>query len=146
MARAGTALERAADIHPGKVVTIHEAPSLGLVTADPGEVKDWAEALPEKFLICRDINHRWSGYRAYREGKGRNAGFTRVLRCTACRTEREDTLDSRGYKVGTKYHYPDGYLTPKGTGRMGSDSRAALRLVSVLHAVDKTPDRPEEDA
>lgn len=142
---ATTATARAVAPTRGKIATIYEAPTLGLVVADPAEVKDWAEALPERFLICRDINHRWGGYRAYREGKGRNAGFTRILRCGLCRTEREDTLDSRGYKIGTKYHYPEGYLTPKGTGRMGSDSRAALRLVSVMGAVEKTPTGKDRD-
>lgn len=107
--------------------------------ADPREVRDWAENLPGKFLICRDLNHDWSGYRAWATGRGRSLLYTRVLKCKKCTTEREDTLTSQGFKVGTKYNYPDGYLTPKGTGRLGSDARAALRLVSVISHLGERP-------
>lgn len=113
----------------------------GTVTmADPSEVASWAVGLPERFLICRDVNHRWGAYQAWKEGTARNAGYTRVLKCGGCRTLRVDTLDSQGYKISTKYEYPEGYLHT-GMGRMGQDSRAAIRLTGLETMAAKTPAR-----
>jgi len=74
-------------------------------------------------LVCRDVGHAWNliGYWLY------GADRKRLLRCTRCESEREDTLIPRyGYTLKRRYIYADGYLNDKGTVLDKSDYRAEL--------------------
>lgn len=101
--------------------------------ADPDAVAAWSEDLGDAFLTCRDFGHTWKAFRAYAEG----GGYVRILKCPRCKTEREQTLDRRGMVIASHYIYPEGYQAPKGSGRMDSEGRGALRLVSVMRQVEK---------
>lgn len=95
--------------------------------AQLGEVAEFAESLPERFLHCRELGHTW---RPFTAGRHRDGGFERVLRCTRCRTRRVQEISSRGMVVSNKYIHPDGYLH-KGFGRIVGEGRGLLRLESL---------------
>lgn len=101
--------------------------------ADLGDVAEFAEALPEKFLYCREMGHNW---RPYSAGKYRDGGFERILRCSRCRTRRVQEINSRGVVLVNKYIHPEGYLH-KGMGRIVGEGRGVLRLESIKRIVAK---------
>lgn len=103
----------------------------GPLYAPPSEVADFAANLTISFLLCRDIGHNWRPFGAQYMADGY---YERVLRCTRCKTERWETITTRGSKNGTHYKYPDGYQH-KGLGRIVGDGKDALRLESILRAV-----------
>jgi hypothetical protein len=96
-------------------------------------VSEWAETLPDAFLQCRDFGHTFRPFRAWLDS-AMNC-YQRVLRCGRCKTERRQALSFRGEILSSTYAYEDGYLAPKGTGRMDVNARAGLRLESTLRLV-----------
>lgn len=104
--------------------------------ADPEEFDRWAKDLQEKFLLCRDMGHTWSPFRAALNQDLRV--YERILRCRRCGTKRHQTLDLRGGLKGTHYEYPDGYQAPPGSGSFDKDARSFLRLESITRLIDRT--------
>lgn len=88
----------------------------------------WTQELPDEFLLCRDIGHTWRPSSARITDHGT---FERTMRCGRCKTERHQELSPSGAILSGGYHYEDGYLAPKDTGRMSSGSRDHLRLESI---------------
>lgn len=97
--------------------------------ADPADVREMAEGMPQEFLECRDFQHMWRPMGCRYQVKTQT--YERSLKCERCDTVKSQVLSRTGAVLGTKYEYADGYTT-KGNGRMGSEARDALRLVSVL--------------
>ena len=95
--------------------------------ADPDDVQEFAESLPERFLYCREMGHNWKPFSA---GRYKDGGFERVLRCTRCRCRRIQSISSRGLIVASSYEHPDGYLL-KGLGHIVGEGRGLLRLESI---------------
>lgn len=91
----------------------------------------WVEELPEQFTSCRETRHHWSPWRV---SKG-EVTYTRTLRCGRCHAEKDQEVDRRGYIIGTKMHYPAGYLAPPGMGRLDTDDMAHMRLVILRRAL-----------
>ena len=94
---------------------------------------DWTDELDDRYLLCRDIGHTWRPFRA----QIADSAYWRVMRCGRCKTEREQTLSMSGEILAGHYNYPEGYLTPAGTGRLYGHHRAHLRLESVLRLIGK---------
>ena len=104
------------------------------VSTEVAEVyTEWVLDLNDQQLLCRDIGHTWRPFRAYLT----EYGYERILRCPRCRTERAQSLSPRGHVLEGHYSYPDGYLAPKGVGRMDSDARDLLRLESIGRLIAK---------
>lgn len=91
------------------------------------DVSEFAEALPEEFLACRELGHHWQPWAA---GLHPDGGFDRTLRCSRCHTEKHQELSNRGSVLTSRYNHPDGYLT-KGLGRITGDGRGVLRLEAI---------------
>lgn len=106
--------------------------SQGPSYAHPDDVRDWAEGLKESYLQCRELGHNWRPHTA--RWSSEFEGFERRLRCTRCRTVREQVLSAHGAVVTNQYLYPDGYQT-HGMGRVVGDGRDALRLESIQRAL-----------
>lgn len=123
---AARALDDQAPTRLREVPRLSEA-ATGPHYADPGDVREFAGTLPEKFLHCREMNHNW---RPYTVGGHPDGGYERVLRCTRCRTRRVQHLTASGAVISSKYIYPDGYES-KGLGRIVGEGRDALRLESI---------------
>lgn len=95
--------------------------------AQLSDVEEFAASLPDKFLHCRELGHLWRPFTAGRHADG---GFERVLRCTRCKTKRQQSLNSRGMIMSNQYIHPEGYLT-EGIGRIVGEGRGLLRLESI---------------
>lgn len=95
---------------------------------------DWSDALPDAFILCRDIGHQWRPYRAWWSGPDK--AYRRVLECTRCETTRTQLIDRRGHVSTGHYLYPEGYVSPPGMGRVDGAGRDALRLGSLLRLLD----------
>lgn len=106
------------------------------------DVSQWAQHLPEAFLLCRDLGHQWGPYRGWHDRRQRE--YVQVLMCGRCRAERIRHLDYSGRRVSQSYAYPDDYLAPAGSGVLTADGRADLRLVSLMRLIDETDELPDE--
>lgn len=95
------------------------------LTADTAVVAEFAQGLDEGALACRDVGHAWRSRKVIR----RRWGFERVMVCRDCHAERREDLDRMARRVKAyAVQYPDGYLLPKGSGRLDADGKAAMRL------------------
>jgi hypothetical protein len=104
-------------------------------TGNPQEVQAWADELPDRYLLCRDLGHTWKPFTARWDAEAR--AYVRELKCSRCKAIRSQHLDAYGSVVSGGYDYPDGYQAPAGTGRITGDGRGALRLSSTLRLIDK---------
>lgn len=105
------------------------------------EVQEWAQTLSQEQLLCRDLGHQWTPYRAWHDKANRE--YVQVLACSrGCGAQRNRRLDYRGQRVGQHYSYDDNYLAPKGSGALSADGRADLRLVSLMRLIDESAEEP----
>ena len=79
----------------------------------------------QSYLMCRDIGHGWKPWNAIIERRPRR--IKRILKCRDCGAERTQYLNSDYEIAGNSYRYPQGYLRPKGQGRLTGRDRADLR-------------------
>lgn len=101
---------------------------------EPVSAETFASHLPARFLRCRELGHVWRPHTVSREAGG--VGFFRRLKCSECKTEREQLLDSHGHVVRNGYHYADGYLAD-GHLQRGTYSRDVFRLEAIVRYLDK---------
>lgn len=106
------------------------APRPGL-WANNDEIASFAEELPDEFLLCREMGHRWLPHDAEEH---RDGSFTRVLRCPRCKTRKVQDISARGVIERTQYRHPEGYLH-EGMGRIAGDGRGVLRLASIRRTI-----------
>lgn len=102
--------------------------------ADLSEVEHFANDLPEEFLLCREMGHRWLPYQAALNHDGT---YHRALRCPRCKTRKEQEISSRGAILATHYKHPEGYLH-EGMGRIAGDGRGVLRLAAIQRTIMRT--------
>jgi hypothetical protein len=106
------------------------------VAPDDGVSFDsWVRDLPDRFIDCRNDNHRWRTLRIDWDADHHN--YRKNDRCTNCRTERERRIGRDGAVLSNRYSYPDQYLAPKGVGAYDKDSRAEMRLSGIMRWIDK---------
>lgn len=105
--------------------------------ADVSEVEEFAQGLKESFLYCREMGHNWRPFSARRIRAKDGGGFLRTLRCTRCKTTREQEISRAGLVFSNKYIHPEGYLH-KGMGRIVGEGRGVLRLESLKRLTAKT--------
>lgn len=98
-------------------------------------IEAWVEALPDSFMLCRDMGHTWRPFRAFWDETLK--GYIRIIRCGRCKTERRQLISSTGEVLRGYYQYNEGYQVPKGVGRFGVEGRAYLRLESTLRIIGK---------
>lgn len=96
--------------------------------ATPGEVEEWASQAQDGWVECRaTAHHSWEPETASHNGARHYFDVTE--RCRYCEATRSYVLDEYGdYLSHPSTKYPDGYLLPKGAGRVGSDTRGRLRV------------------
>jgi hypothetical protein len=104
-------------------------------SADVQAVADWASRLIDSYIMCRDMGHTWRPFKANYQQE-MNA-YNRVLRCGRCKSERDQIIGLNGLILSGHYVYPEGYLTPEGSGRVNGNGRGALRLESTLRLIGK---------
>ena len=107
------------------------------------DVTTWAQALPSRFLECRDLGHVWRPLSAYLAEVAlseteRVPVFEQTMRCSRCRTERHRRLGAgTGAILGNAYTYQDGYLTPPNSGRLTTGDRDGLRLEALTRTLTR---------
>jgi hypothetical protein len=101
---------------------------------DTRTAEQFAATLPDKVLHCRELGHVWRPSTVTFDELAR--AYDRRLRCTSCRTERIQVLDSRGHVIQNSYKYPDGYLA-KDVDRVGQ-SRDVYRVEAVVRFLHAT--------
>lgn len=112
------------------------------MTTDAGKaisVDTFAHGLNDKQLACRELGHVWVQWdvEVIRDGR-RLGGYSRVMRCRQCKTERRQVLDSSGSVVSNGYRYADGYLA---ANVQGGYTRDVFRLESVSRWLDSHQSR-----
>lgn len=117
------------------LTVVPDEPDSGPRFATMSEVEEFAVELPEEFLQCREMGHRWLPFQAT---ENPDSSFERVLRCPRCKTRKEQQISSRGVILSTQYKHPEGYLHA-GLGRIAGDGRGLLRLESIRRSIAKTP-------
>ena len=96
------------------------------------EAARWLGHLTPGQVMCRSFGHSWQPHTA--EWIAAEGSFKVVLVCTRCSTGDEEMtrtlwLSNEGRpQVGGGYHYPHGYVMPKGTGGFNPVMRGAVRL------------------
>lgn len=94
------------------------------------EIEEFAAQLTTNQLQCRELGHIWKPFNVSRLSGG---AFLRTLRCSRCRTKREQELSSRGGVVHNHYDYSDAKnYQRKGMGRLVGSDRDTLRLASMF--------------
>lgn len=95
----------------------------------------FAGRLNGKQLHCRELGHVW---RPNTVGSVPGGGYVRSLRCTSCRTEREQVLDGSGTVLKNRYVYPEGYLAAHVEPGLRRD---VFRLEAVLRELGEIDQR-----
>ena len=101
--------------------------------ASASEVARWSHGLNDEFLLCRDIGHQCRAYTA-RYVPEENC-YTRTMRCGRCTTERHQSISTAGVVLSGGYSYAEGYVAPKGQGRLSGNARGALRIESIMRLI-----------
>lgn len=87
--------------------------------------------LSDDFLICRDRHHVWDDYDVKEHTRDKVLHI--IQKCSVCAAERTQILsrrkDTNGFIIKSwMSHYPEGYLLPKGSGRMDQRDRGDIRM------------------
>lgn len=111
--------------------------------ADPSAVQAAAQEWSDAIVHCRIWGHNHRPYTATWRGK---YAIDITQRCIRCRSRRRQTMDSRTGKATpwAPAGYAEGYLLPKGTGRVSGDGRNVLRLAAIRNITITTA--PEEQS
>lgn len=94
-----------------------------------------ANEIPERFLWCRDVGHRWDAHDAIltQNNVTRRREIHRKLRCEHCTATRIDALSTNGEVLRRWYVYPHGYLLNQ-QGNLTSADRAMIRRINTDHS------------
>jgi hypothetical protein len=102
-----------------------------------GQHRPTVNDIPDQYLMCRDLGHNWLPHDVK---VSRKAGeIHRILRCANCPTRRVQVLTLDGYRVRSRYEYPeqqDSEAIPyvlKGMGHLSVDDLAAIRVQDIAH-------------
>lgn len=80
-------------------------------------------------LWCRTFGHSWTNYA--RAQKGSNRGFSFILECRKCGTQKRYNWTRRGGRRPAGYTYPDGYLSKFPIDR---EVRSEIEVLALLEA------------
>jgi hypothetical protein len=95
------------------------------------------DGIPDGWLQCRDLGHSFAPHQVKVSRK--RGEIHRILKCRNCPTLRVQVLTLDGYRVRSRYEYPeqqDSEATPyvlKGVGHLSVDDNAAIRVASTQH-------------
>jgi hypothetical protein len=90
--------------------------------------------IPDAYLLCRDLGHAWAPHDVKISRKF--GEIHRILQCRSCPTQRVQVLDMNGYRLRSKYVYPEDVNSEAapyklhGIGHLSVDDRANVRVMS----------------
>lgn len=108
-----------------------------------GDVEEYLSTAKVAWLQCRSKGHNMLDHDVKLDEEA-NA-FIVTLRCSRCYTKRDEVVNyETGELLSSKYHnHPDGYLLPKGTGRMDSQGRGLIRVARLRDTLHRRRDMTE---
>jgi hypothetical protein len=108
-----------------------------------GDVEEYLSGAKVAWVQCRTKGHNMADHDVKLDEES-NA-YIVVLRCSRCYTKRDEVVNcDTGEVLNSSYHdHPEGYLLPKGTGRMGADARGLLRVARLRNALERKRDMTE---
>lgn len=98
------------------------------LTADVGDVEAFASTIKSAWVDCRSDGH---DMRKFNVELTEHNTFLRTRKCRRCGALRHQVITRSGHILNTTIEYPEGYLMPKGTGRLDADGRAVFRGATV---------------
>lgn len=105
--------------------------------AEPADVLDAAHSWDDDQIACRSLtSHGWESYTVREVRVLLNKPLRIIQRCAHCGNERSRLMSSHtGEWLQDQWSYRNqpGYGMPKGKGRVGTDGKAALRLLAIRH-------------
>lgn len=111
--------------------------------ADRGDVQEYLSGAKVAWVQCRTKGHNMADHDV-KENMEDNA-FVVIYRCTRCYTKRDEVVHSvTGEVLSSKYYnHPDGYLLPKGTGRLDAEGRGLIRVTHLRNTLTRKRDLTE---
>jgi hypothetical protein len=103
-----------------------------------GDVEEYVGTHKSAWIQCRSSKHNMLDYDA-RMGQGDT--YVVIQRCSRCYTKRHEVLDDQGIILSAHYEYPEGYLFPKGSGRMSTEANGVFRLARVNNFLARKRER-----
>lgn len=96
--------------------------------AEVGDVQEFATTIKSAWVDCRSDGHDMRPFKVELTEAG---NFLRTRKCRRCNTKRHQVIDRSGLILNTTVEYTEGYLMPKGTGRLDSEGRGVFRLAAL---------------
>lgn len=114
-------------------------------TAALGDVEQYVGEAKVAWLQCRSKGHNMLDHDVKLDEVDGELVFIVILRCSRCYTKRHETVDNRtGEVLFSKYtDHPDGYLLPRGTGRLDKQGRGIIRVARLRNTLERKRDLTE---
>lgn len=111
--------------------------------ADLGDVEQYVSEAKVAWLQCRSKGHNMADHDV--KFVEEDNAYVVILRCSRCYTKRHETVNSEtGEVLFSKYtDHPEGYLLPKGTGRMDAQGRGIIRVARLRNTLERKRDLTE---
>lgn len=109
----------------GKRTSVQAPESIKMV--ERGDLKKLVDDMPDEYVRCRAFGHG----RALANFENKRGVRSFTLYCPTCKFARHIVMDRSGDIVEDKPDWPEGYLLPKGSGRIGSQTKGVVRVASV---------------
>lgn len=94
--------------------------------ADINVVEEFAAGLSPDVIKCRSRGHDMDDHDVTVDESG-NYLVIEKCRRRNCETERHSVVDSEGIILSSRTVYKEGYLMPKGTGRLNKEAKGVFR-------------------
>jgi hypothetical protein len=119
--------------------SIETTPKFAAIT----DIEKWEEQAKVAWIQCRRKGHNMLDHDVKVDEESNC--YIVVERCSRCFTKRDEVVNrDTGAVLHSKYYnHPDGYLLPKGTGRMGADARGLIRVASLRNSHERKRDLTE---
>lgn len=117
--------------------------SIGPKVAARGDVEEWTDQAKVAWVKCRTKGHNMANHDVKFDEESNC--FLVTYRCSSCYTKRDEVVNSTtGEVLSSKYYnHPDGYLLPKGTGRMDAEGRGLIRVTHLRNTMQRKRDVTE---
>lgn len=93
--------------------------------AELGDVQEYVANANPAWLQCRTKGHNMLDHDVK---LNENDDFLVILRCSRCHTKRHEVVNQQGLVLSAFYdNRPEGYLLPRGSGRMDTEGRGLVR-------------------
>lgn len=106
---------------------------------DLGDIEEYVSKASSSWLQCRTKGHNMLDHDVK---LNESDDYLVTLRCSRCHTKRHEVVNSDGLILSSFYDsHPEGYLLPKGSGRMDAEGRGIIRAARLQGFVTRKRER-----